>query len=293
MSYATEWTEKVRQELLAPFAAVEVDFLPKGGKTMPYVDARTVMRRLDDVFGPGGWSFSYSVQHLGDKAAAVQGILTVLNVVKCDAGEAHGEAELLKSAVSDALKRCAVHFGIARYLYALQPVTGGFIAPANIEQALRAVGYTDEIPEAALAAVQTRPRPAPAPSNGNGQQRAPESRGDAAATKNGAAVADWHTRVAAKLKQLFPAAEGNASLQLVIASKVLPKPIETFEGWGDRHWSAYLGYLEKLKPVDVNRIISEAFAAAATPDGTLALGDDVFDPSHPCQQEAPAMAQGA
>jgi hypothetical protein len=126
------------------------------------------------------------------------------------------------------------------------------------------------------------------------QSAPPESRGDAAANGNG--VADWKTRCVAKLQQLFPTAKGAAAVQLAIASAVLGKPVETFEGWEDgRHWRGYLERLEKLPKSDVNRIVSEAFAQAAgdDPQATGALDlDDPFDDSHPAQQ-VPATAQGA
>lgn len=203
MSYATEWTEDVRQQLLAPFAPTEVEFLPRSnGNGMPYVDARVVMRRLDDVFGVGGWTFAYDV--VPGPSMMVRGTLIILDVSKSDAGEANGEAELLKSAVSDALKRCAVHFGVGRYLYALKPCKGTMdgkfwarggepkINPDNLRHALLSVGYAGPIPNASIAEAQSRPRntdapqdpprTVPAPSNGNGHPALPESRGDAAVT---------------------------------------------------------------------------------------------------------------
>jgi Rad52/22 family double-strand break repair protein len=52
--------------LAAPFDPECVEWRPAGGKTAPgarvqlaaYVDARTVMERLDAVCGAGGWSFA-------------------------------------------------------------------------------------------------------------------------------------------------------------------------------------------------------------------------------------------
>lgn len=126
------------------------------------------------------------------------------------------------------------------------------------------------------------------------RQSAPESRGDAAATKNcnGAAI-DWKTRCVARLDVLFPSAKGNGNLHLALASRVLPKPVETFEGWGDAHWRGYLERLEKLSAKERDSLISQAFAAVA--DGTPAPNteDDPFVDTHPCQQEASATAQGA
>lgn len=75
---------------------------------LPHIDARAVMDRLDAIC-PDHWSFE--VERLTD--GAVKGRLTVLGVSREDIGE----AETLKAAASDALKRAAVHFGIGRYLY--------------------------------------------------------------------------------------------------------------------------------------------------------------------------------
>lgn len=115
-------TPAVLQALAAPFGEEELEFLPRGqanGKALalPYIDARSVMRRLDEVVGPANWSFDFDL--LSDDGKRVRGRLTVCGVTKCDAGEAGPEDEPLKAAVSDALKRCAVHFGVGRYLYYL------------------------------------------------------------------------------------------------------------------------------------------------------------------------------
>src|SRR5437763_6605357 len=131
-----EWTREVQDALMAPFPDDEIEFLPRASANgralaLAHIDARSVMRRLDAVVGPDGWWFDYDVitptpNPLPGREGAtrsagvgVKGRLTVLGVTKCDAGEAAAEDEPLKAAVSDAVKRCAVHFGIARYLYYL------------------------------------------------------------------------------------------------------------------------------------------------------------------------------
>jgi hypothetical protein len=108
------------------------------------------MRRLDAVVGPANWSFDFDV--LSPDGKMVRGKLTVLGVTKCDAGEGSSEDEVLKSAVSDALKRAAVHFGIGRYLYYLPSVWAPYdqrkrqfvepprISPAAVERALAICG---------------------------------------------------------------------------------------------------------------------------------------------------------
>jgi hypothetical protein len=171
-----EFTRDVLDALGAPFPEDEVEFLPRGNwegkaRALPYIDARSVMRRLDAVVGPGGWSFDFDV--LSPDGKMVRGKLTVLGVTKCDAGEGGSEDEVLKSAVSDALKRAAVHFGIGRYLYYLPSVWAPYdqrkrqfaetprIAPAAVEKALSICGI--HRPAAARAAAS-----APVPSQGEG-----------------------------------------------------------------------------------------------------------------------------
>src|SRR5919199_1315635 len=157
MEQTTEFTREIVDALGAPFPEDEIEFLPRatsGGKALglAYIDARSVMRRLDAVVGPANWSFDFDV--LSPDGKMVKGRLTVLGVTKCDAGEAAGEDEILKSAVSDALKRCAVHFGIGRYLYYLPRTWAPFDAqkrrfvepprldPAAVQRALAICGIS-------------------------------------------------------------------------------------------------------------------------------------------------------
>ncbi|EYB68397.1 Rad52/22 double-strand break repair protein [Deinococcus phoenicis] len=115
----------VQKRLQAPFPAHLVGWKPQAftkdrsrALLLAYVDARAVQDRLDAVC-PDGWSFELEVIP-GTAAPTVKGRLTVLGVTREDIGEAgEGEYGTLKAAASDALKRCAVQFGIGRYLYDL------------------------------------------------------------------------------------------------------------------------------------------------------------------------------
>jgi hypothetical protein len=90
-----------------------------GGRVLSYITARDVQNRLDGVVGPGNWSTSYRVLDMGK--AVVQCRLEVLGVAREEIGYPNSvddpEDEALKSSFSDALKRCAVTFGIGRWLY--------------------------------------------------------------------------------------------------------------------------------------------------------------------------------
>ena len=79
------------------------------GLIVPYIDARAVMDRLDEVATEEGWTDRYDVLSEG----AVRCQLTIFGVSKEDVGM----GEDPKGAFSDALKRTAVKFGIGRHLY--------------------------------------------------------------------------------------------------------------------------------------------------------------------------------
>ncbi len=121
-------------------------------QVVAYVDARTVLDRLDEVVGPTGWSDSYEVltngtDGEGRRLVEVKCTLTVLGVSKEDVGE----GDSLKAAFSDALKRAAVKFGVGRYLYRLPKVwadldeRGNIKDPEAVKRALLG-GETDDTP---------------------------------------------------------------------------------------------------------------------------------------------------
>lgn len=90
------------------------------GLPLAYIDARDVMDRLDFIFGINGWQDRYFETSSGRVICE----LTCYHkeweckVTKSDgAGDTGTEGE--KGAISDALKRAAVKFGIGRYLYGL------------------------------------------------------------------------------------------------------------------------------------------------------------------------------
>ena len=102
-----------------------------GGKDLTWVDARTVAARLDEVLGVNAWDFA--VEPVGDTHTVV-GILTCRfpdgSVARRqDFGyETGGSGESLKEAASDALRRCASLFGVARYLYGGERPAAGRVA---------------------------------------------------------------------------------------------------------------------------------------------------------------------
>jgi len=133
------------ERLAQPFPPEEVGFKVQStnrdrtkGLVVAYVDARTVLDRLDEVVGSEGWQDAYEV--LADhrdgsgRLVEVRCRLTLLGVSKEDVGE----GDSLKAAFSDALKRAAVKFGVGRYLYRLPkiwvPLKDGYLEERTVER---------------------------------------------------------------------------------------------------------------------------------------------------------------
>ena len=111
-------------DLSKPFPAAEIEWRvgsTNGDKTsglaLAYLTARHVMDRLDAVCGPENWQDRYEFH--GARTVCYLSLRVGDEwVTKADgAGDSDVEAE--KGAISDALKRAAVKWGIGRYLYDL------------------------------------------------------------------------------------------------------------------------------------------------------------------------------
>lgn len=93
---------------------------PMRGIPLCYIDARTVMDRLDGVCGPDGWQCNYT-------AGVNSSIVCNLGIRMPDGawlwkadGAGATDMEGDKGMLSDALKRAAVRWGVGRYLYELK-----------------------------------------------------------------------------------------------------------------------------------------------------------------------------
>ena len=85
------------------------------GKMLSYVDARQVQNRLDEVVGTENWQTHFS-EVCGNYCCTLSVKIDGEWIAKSDgAGETSIEGD--KGGFSDAFKRAAVSFGIARYLY--------------------------------------------------------------------------------------------------------------------------------------------------------------------------------
>jgi hypothetical protein len=113
------------EQLASPFDPSEVDWRvgsttadKSKGMALAYIDARTVMDRLDAVCGPAGWQCRYVLN--GTKTVCELGIKCQDEWVWKSDGAGDSDIEAEKGALSDAFKRAAVRWGIGRYLYNLK-----------------------------------------------------------------------------------------------------------------------------------------------------------------------------
>ena len=115
--------------LKEPFKSCEIEWrvqqsgMTQAGKpwakVLAYVTNRAIMDRLDTVFGAMGWRNEF--QFPRDKVCLCG--ITVFDgekeVTRWDGAE-ETNVEAFKGGISSAMKRCAVQFGIGRYLYKLE-----------------------------------------------------------------------------------------------------------------------------------------------------------------------------
>lgn len=120
--------EKAARALAAPFAPEQLHW--RVGKTtkdknkglaLCYIDARDVMDRLDEVFGVAGWTVEYR-EVSGRMIARITATFPSGVAVAKEDGAGDTAIESEKGGISDSLKRCAVAFGVGRYLYRLDSV---------------------------------------------------------------------------------------------------------------------------------------------------------------------------
>lgn len=172
----------VLERLTAPFPASQVKWRPgatSGNRAMAlaYLDARAIQDRLDEVLGPACWQDEYEALPNGTFLCRLRLRLGAEWVTKMDVGgqsEQDDEGDRCKAAVSDALKRAAVKFGVGRYLYRL-PVQWVDFDPKKRQFTARPTLPPEALPRAAAAPPARPAVAAPGP-------KAPR---EAVAAKNG------------------------------------------------------------------------------------------------------------
>jgi hypothetical protein len=119
--------QDIQQRLAEPFDASEIHWKPQAvnanrALAIAYIDARSVMDRLDSVVGIGSWQDAYDTLPDGSVVCRLSVRIGEEWVTKVDVGSESDQkdsGDKRKAAFSDALKRAAVKFGIGRYLYNL------------------------------------------------------------------------------------------------------------------------------------------------------------------------------
>ena len=137
-----------RELLEKDFPAEMIKHRPGGyGKLLDYIEIANIIQRLNDAFD-AQWSFEVADHIRTDTEVIVLGRLTVEGISKMQWGGSQvvkstktgnpvSLADDLKAAASDAIKKCASHFGVALAIYGRelppeQPVsqkTNGTITP--------------------------------------------------------------------------------------------------------------------------------------------------------------------
>ena len=134
-------SKQIAQALAAPFDEKDLKTRPgRAGMTFTYADARAVAQRLDEVLGIVGWQFEVSVADA--TRGVVKGSLAIVvegkTVIHEDFGYPNStqDDEPLKSAASDALRRCAAQVGVGRSLYSPEKFSGSVQVPPRVQTPL-------------------------------------------------------------------------------------------------------------------------------------------------------------
>lgn len=189
---------ELAERLQAYFPPEDLEFKPdrfiqiQGGLKavmLAYVTNRAIQQRLDDVCGPGNWRNEYERWN-------GTGVLCTISLrFECTPGEQErwvskrdgadeSKIEATKGGLSNAMKRCAVQWGIGRYLYRF-PDSFCDAVEVSGKNRLKKWGDRPSIPQQFMPE-GTKPQPKPN-GNGNGSsQPAPQGNGGAKPKPNGA-----------------------------------------------------------------------------------------------------------
>lgn len=131
---------EIYKKLSAPFTTTGADGktypahkwrIQSGKRCIPYIDARQVSERLNEVFGLDGWSHVIEETNQKMLICTLSCNIEGKEVSHSDVGTP-AKVESEKSMASDSLKRAAVHFGVGKYLYDLEPITLPSDTPTSI-----------------------------------------------------------------------------------------------------------------------------------------------------------------
>jgi hypothetical protein len=154
--------------LAAPFDPSEVKVRSTASRQLHYITARTAMNRLDNVLGPENWWDEYVPSENSVLCRLTIRLPDGSTLTKADAGGYAGmsdQGDDDKSGYSDAFKRAAVKFGVARYLYRDGIPT--FVQERSFPASSEAKAQSAESPETSSATATQA-----APANGHRQATA-------------------------------------------------------------------------------------------------------------------------
>lgn len=115
--------ENLMNSLQKPFSVDEISFKitsttsdKKRGLVAAYVTNSAIQKRLDDVFGPFGWTVSFRDWKNGNAQLCTISIYDGEKWINKEDGAPNTDFEPIKGGLSDSMKRAARMFGIGRYL---------------------------------------------------------------------------------------------------------------------------------------------------------------------------------
>jgi hypothetical protein len=240
--------------LAAPFESHEMKVRSQTGRQLHYITARTAMNRLDNVLGPENWWDEYVPSENSVLCRLTIRLPDGSTLTKCDAGGYAGMSDSGdddKSGYSDAFKRAAVKFGVARYLY-----RDG--VPAFVQERTATPETAPSPAQAQAPAVETASSTpsAPAAGHGNGNpQRPAAAGGNGGAPRTGKALFAWTKDQEQRYQVgLLKYLNGWAKLQEF--------PSRMVEWDGDQVSQAYSEACRKLQSIQGPNTHSEAYEEA-------------------------------
>lgn len=215
---------------------------PVTALAFPFLDARVVQNRLDDVVGPHRWQSEFREGPGGGILCRISinvGTDEAPNWVHKEDGADKTDVEATKGGLTDAFKRAAVHWGVGRYLYFHTPrweeveARGSFVKfkgtpklPANLlpegdtgskNEASSSGAGEDFTPSEPSTAAPAKAKATPAPVAASGDKvylNVPMAEKDEAkrlGAKWDGAARKWYAPSDADLSQLSRWAEGAAA----------------------------------------------------------------------------------
>lgn len=157
--------EEIMERLREPFPSKDIEWrVSRTGKSsngawavvLAYVTNRAIQKRLDEVFGPGGWKNEYR-EFNGGVICTISCLVDGQWVSKEDGAEPT-QFESFKGGLSSAMKRAGAQWGIGRYLYDLEetfvkihPTKDGLKSPKYIRtKDIQGYWETPTLPDWAL-----------------------------------------------------------------------------------------------------------------------------------------------